>query len=334
MHTGTNPGTLRNAPVHAYTERDSLPRTHTRPAPRTTRVPRTRLCAGRPGPWAGARTVTGGARAHSHSHTLARTRTHSIQHARAARGGGGRSLWCEAPPARRGGGARLAGKGRGLRWGRGGGRSRLSRRERAPLRAALGLASAPPARPPRSLPRARRLAGPPPPPQGAAERPRRARGTGWKWGWGAGIGAGPGPRRPRCRAPAAAAAAGARDGARGCGGRQHLPAGDPGGRGAAAAAAAAAAETQRAMGELTPASWGAPRPLYPRAARPPAPRLAPPARLRGPLPERDLRGRARARARWGWGLGGRGGGGMPGKPLGAGPLPPPAAPQSSLFPGG
>lgn len=70
---------------------------------------------------------------------------------------------------------------------------------------------------------------------------------------GGGDRAGPGPRCLRCRAPAAAAAAGARDGARrGCGGRQHLPAGDPGGPGAAAAAAStAAAETQRTMGELT-----------------------------------------------------------------------------------
>lgn len=72
-------------------------------------------------------------------------------------------------------------------------------------------------------------------------------------GVGGGDRAGPEPRCLRCRAPAAAAAAGARDGARrGCGGRQHLPAWGPGGRGAAAAAAAAAAaKTQRAMGELT-----------------------------------------------------------------------------------
>lgn len=73
-------------------------------------------------------------------------------------------------------------------------------------------------------------------------------------GVGGGDRAGPEPRCLRCRAPAAAAAAaGARDGARrGCGGRLHLPAWGPGGRGAAAAAAAAAAaKTQRAMGELT-----------------------------------------------------------------------------------
>lgn len=286
----TVPCTLQNADAHRTGRAD--PCTHhtdthslTRPASH-----RTHSRPGRTGPWAGARTVTGRG---AHTHTFDRTR--GRRGAAAARDCGPRR-----PPAQRGAasGARPAAEGRGLRWGWGwgGGRSRRAGRERAPLRAALGprLRTPTPRAPPGgALPRARPLAGPQPRPRGAARRPRRARGTGWRWGRGAGIGAG--PRRPRCRAPTAAAA-GARDGARGCGGRQHLPAGGPGGRGAAAAAAAAAAETQRAMGELTLASRGpAPQPRHPRTPGPPPPsprrllraRGAPRHGSHGPLPERD-----------------------------------------------
>lgn len=117
---------------------------------------------------------------------------------------------------------------------------------------------------------------------------------------GGGDRAGPEPRCLRCRAPAAAAAAGARDGARrGCGGRQHLPAWGPGGRGAAAAAAAAAAaKTQRAMGELTLQPGTRVATLHPPRPRPrlriptTAPRERPATPERGPGAEegRDVEG--------------------------------------------
>ena len=189
--------------------------------------------------------------------------------------------------------------------GAGRGRSRPSPEGAAPLRSALGPRLRTPRAPPvGSSPAPVCSSGPRRGPvvQAGGRAWPAGRGGGGGGGRGTGIGAGPGPRRLRCRAPAAAAAAGARDGARGCGGRQHLPAGGPGGRGAAAAADAAAAETRQAMGELTLASWGPePQPLHPCT---PALRLhlrasssalaAPPVTApTDPLPERDLWGRGR-----------------------------------------
>lgn len=256
------PHTHRNrpGPMHRVKHRRTHPLTHNTghadPCTRQThtlsdppRLPaHTHHDKQRTGPWAGARTVTGRG-AHTLTHTF--DRTGGRHGAAAARDCGPRRPWPGGAS-----GARLAAEGRG-RAGGGAGRGPEppqpggSGHLCAPR---SGLASAPPARLPRGPPPRRPLAGPQPRPRGAARLPRRPRGTGWRWGRGAGIGAGPGPRRLRCRAPAAAAAAGARDGARGCGGRQHLPAGGPGGRGAAAASAAANAETQRAMGKLTRAS--------------------------------------------------------------------------------